>query len=175
MNLLIFISIFTLVRKYLIQEVLKRNPLQTGMSFSKVCLGNSACFLGVFEKNTATAMFQNSAKYHELQLKERPGTPTLPPNCLAHSSSRHSFWDKIFFRFTSISLASKLIISGRIRFSSAHVVRTVGHIKVFIIFFVFTFAAFSVKFLQLFRFTIWRYFSHCLKIRIKIISVNVKM
>ena len=89
------------------------------MSFSKVCLGNSACYLGVFEKNTATAMFQNSAKYHELQLKELPGTPTLPPNCLAHSPSRHSFWDKIFFRFKSISLASKLIISGRIRFSSA--------------------------------------------------------
>ena len=64
------------------------------MSFSKVFLGNSACFLGVFEKNTATAMFQNSAKYHELQLRERPGTPTLPPNCLAHIPSRHSFWDR---------------------------------------------------------------------------------
>ena len=122
------------------------------MSFSKVCLGNSACYLGVFEKNTATAMFQNSAKYHELQLKERPGTPTLPPNCLAHSPSRHSFWDKIFFRFTSISLASKLIISRRIRFSSAHVLRTIGHMKVFIIFLVFTFAAFSVKILVAFWF-----------------------
>ena len=120
--------------------------------------------LGVFEKNTATAMFENSAKYHELQLKERIGTPTLPSNCLAHSPRRQSFWDKIFFRFISISLASKLIISGRIRFSSAHVVRTVGHIKVFIIFLVFTFAAFSVKFLQLFRFAIWRYFSHCFKL-----------
>ena len=122
------------------------------MSFSKVCLGNSACYLGVFEKNTATAMFQNSAKYHELQLKERPGTPTLPPNCLAHSPSRHSFWHKIFFRFTSISLASKLIISRRIRFSSAHVLRTIGHMKVFIIFLVFTFAAFSVKILVAFWF-----------------------
>ena len=122
------------------------------MSFSKVCLGNSACYLGVFEKNTATAMFQNSAKYHELQLKERPGTPTLPPNCLAHSPSRHSFWHKIFFRFTSISLASKLIISRRIRFSSAYVLRTIGHMKVFIIFLVFTFAAFSVKILVAFWF-----------------------
>ena len=145
------------------------------MSFSKVCLGNSACYLGVFEKNTATAMFQNSAKYHELQLKERPGTPTLPPNCLAHSPSRHSFWHKIFFRFTSISLASKLIISRRIRFSSAHVVRTVGHLKVFKVFLVFKFSAFSVKFLKLFRFAIWKYFSHCFKIRIRIISGNVKM
>ena len=115
------------------------------MSFSKVCLGNSACFLGVFEKNTARAMFQNSAKYHELPLKERPVTLTLTPNCLTYSPSRHSFWDKNFFRFTSISLASKLIIYGRIRFSSAHVVRTVGHIKVFIIFLVFTFAAFSIN------------------------------
>ena len=58
---------------------------------------------------------------------------------------RHSFWDKNFFRFTSISLASKLVISGRIRFSSAHVVRTVGHIKFFIIFLVFTFATFSIN------------------------------
>ena len=115
------------------------------MSFSKVCLGNSACFLGVFEKNTARAMFQNSAKYHELPLKERPVTLTLTPNCLTYSPSRHSFWDKNFFRFTSISLASKLKISRRIRFSSAHVVRTVGHIKFFIIFLVFTFATFSIN------------------------------
>ena len=115
------------------------------MSFSMVCLGNSTCFVGVFEKNTASAMFQNSAKYHELPLNERPGTLKLPPNCLAHSPSCHSFWDKNFFRFTSISLTSKLIIFGRIGFSSAHVVRTVGHIKIFIIFLVFTFTAFSVN------------------------------
>ena len=143
------------------------------MSFSKVCLGNSACFLGVFEKNTARAMFQNSAKYHELPLKERPVTLTLTPNCLTYSPSRHSFWDKNFFRFTSISLASKLIISRRIRFSSAHVVRTVGHIKVF--FFGVYICCIFYKFLKLFRFTIWKYFSHCFKIRISIISVNVKM
>ena len=113
------------------------------MSFSKVFLGNSACFFrGVWEKHRESDV-SKFCKIPRASIKRTSGDAN--PNCLTHSPSRHSFWDKNFFRFTSISLASKLIIYGRIRFSSAHVVRTVGHIKVFIIFLVFTFATFSIN------------------------------
>ena len=139
------------------------------MSFSKVCLRNSACFLRVFEKNTSRAMFQNCAKYHELPLKERPVTLTLTPNCLTHGPSRHSFWDKNFFRFTSISLASKLIIFFSSRRQNCWPHKGLQNFPGVYI------CCILYKFLKLFPFTIWKYLGHCFKIRISIISVNVKM
>ena len=145
------------------------------MSFSKVCLGNSACFFrGVWEKHRESDV-SKFCKIPRASIKERPVTLTLTPNCLTHSPSRHSFWDKNFFRFTSISLASKLIIYGRIRFFFSPRRQNCWPHKGLHNFLGVYICCIFYKFLKLFRFTISKYFSHCFKIRISIISVSVKM